>query len=396
MKLDTVQKASIVTFCTHFHLYIHVYALLLLSRGLTLVQVSGIESAVIAVVFLMEVPTGVLADRVGRKWSVSSSLFCLMCAEFLFLFSRSYPAYLFIAFLTGTGFAFVSGAMESLVYDSLPFENRADRMKQAMGKIGSARQIAVFLSPLIGGLIVSDLTQPQFNLAISLTVVTLLVGLIASLTLKEPESEWQVERSGSLAILKDGLGEMRGNARLLRLIFLVILTTPFTGMMVTTLVPPFLRSWEITPFLIGLAMSSGNLLAAFTQRWSQRVEHVLGRRWGLTVLTLLPGVGYLLLAVVGHPLLAWLLVAWMYGSNDMRAPLVSAYQNEMITSRSRATVLSLINMLLSLFVAVLMPIYAALAGRSIPLAFLVMGCVILFAGIFLRLDRVQLVQASES
>jgi len=385
--LDTVRKTSIVAFCTHFHFYIHVYALLLMSRGLSLVQISGIESTVIAVIFLMEVPTGVLADRIGRRWSISSSLICLACAEFLFIFSRSYPAYLFIAFLTGTGFAFVSGAMESLVYDSLPQEDRADQMKIAMGKIGSARQAAVFLSPLVGGLLVKDLTQAQFTLAISLTVATLLVGLAVSLTLKEPASAWQTGRAGSLAILKVGFSELRGNTSLLRLVFMVVLTAPFTGMMVTTLVPPYLRRWEVTPFMIGLAMSLGNLLAVFTQRWSHRVEQVLGRRWGLTLLTLLPGVGYFVLASAGNALFAWLQVAWMYGSNDMRSPIVSAYQNEMISSRSRATVLSMINMLLSLFVALMMPVYAMLASRSLPLAFLVMGSVLLGAGILLRVER---------
>jgi MFS family permease len=375
-----LKRIYLVTFCTHFHFYIHVYALLLLSRGLNLVQVSAIGSVVIAVIFLMEVPTGVLADRLGRKWAVVGSMFCLMWAEFIFLFSRNYETYLFVAFLTGTGFAFTSGAIESLVYDSLPTDNRAQRMKVEMGKVGSAKQMAVFLSPLIGGLIVSDLTQAQFDLAISLTVMILLTGLIVGLTLREPPSESRPSQVESLAILREGMAELRRNHRLKRLTLLVILTAPFTGMMVTTLVPPYLRQWQITPFLIGLAMSVGNLVAAFTQRWAHLVETKLGQRWGLTFLTLLPGLGYLLLAVTIHPFLAWLIVVWMYGSNDMRQPLISAYQNEWIATGSRATVLSLVNMLLSLFVALMMPVYAALASRSLSLAFLAMSAVILVAG----------------
>ena len=153
MQNNNIRKVAVITFCTHFHFYIHVYALLLLSRGLSLVQVSGIESAVIGFVFLLEIPTGVLADRIGRKWSVAGSLFCLMCAEFLFVFVRSYWAYIIVAFLTGSGFAFASGATESLVYDSLPQSNREESMKSAMSRIGSVKQVAVFLSPLIGGVV---------------------------------------------------------------------------------------------------------------------------------------------------------------------------------------------------------------------------------------------------
>ncbi|MCA9896210.1 MAG: hypothetical protein KC615_24670, partial [Anaerolineae bacterium] len=84
------------------------------------------------------------------------------------------------------------------------------------------------------------------------------------------------------------------------------------------------------------------------------------------------------------------------GTNDMKAPLFSAYQNALIASQSRATVLSLINMIVSLFIAIVAPIYAAIATRSLPLAFLVMGSVILVAGITLRVDRLMPKQVAEN
>ena len=85
-----INKIIFINFCQHFHLYIHAYALLLLARGLTLVQIALIESILIGTIFLMEAPTGVLADRVGRKWSIICSTFLLMCAEFIFIFARDY------------------------------------------------------------------------------------------------------------------------------------------------------------------------------------------------------------------------------------------------------------------------------------------------------------------
>ena len=66
-------------------------------------QISLIESMVIGTIFVMEVPTGALADRVGRKWSIICSTFLMMCAEFIFIFARGFEWYLLIAVLTGTG-----------------------------------------------------------------------------------------------------------------------------------------------------------------------------------------------------------------------------------------------------------------------------------------------------
>ncbi len=107
---SNINKIVFINFCQRFHLYIHAYALLLLMRGLSLVQISLIESVVIGTIFLMEVPTGVLADRLGRKWSIVFATFFMMCAEFVFIFARDFEWYIFIALLTGAGFAFASGA----------------------------------------------------------------------------------------------------------------------------------------------------------------------------------------------------------------------------------------------------------------------------------------------
>ena len=77
----------------------------------------------------------------------------------------------------------------------------------------------------------------------------------------------------------------------------------------------------------------------------------------------------------------------MYGLNDMKAPLFSAYQNAIIESRNRATVLSLINMFLNLFAALAAPLFAAIAETSLEVAFLAMGLMIVTAGLLLRAHR---------
>ena len=375
-----IPKAYFVYFCTRFHLYIHVYALLLQSRGLSLLQISTIESVVIGTIFLMEVPTGVIADRWGRKWSIAMSVFLLMCGELLFLFSRNYGLYLIMGAITGTGFAFTSGAMESLIYDSLPAEKREDHMKRVMGRYNSIGQIAFFLSPLMGGLIVGNLTAERFSVAIALTVLALFIGLLMSLTLKEPVTEWHSERRSARQIFQQGIGELRDNHALRQLVIFAALTTPFTGTLVTTLAAPYLAQNAVSPFMIGAALSIGSLLAAVIQHYAYRVE-----KWAsMTLLTLLPGISYLLLALVAQPILAWLLIVWMYGTNDIRSPLLSAYQNALISTGSRATALSLVNMLVQLLIAVMAPLYAALAGYSLDSAFLLMGGVIILGSLAMR------------
>jgi MFS family permease len=387
MFASNITKVVIVNFCQRFHLYIHAYALLLTGRGLTLVQISLIESIVVGTIFLMEIPTGILADRVGRKWSIVLATLLMMSAEFLFIFAQNYAWYIIIALLTGTGFAFSSGAVEAIVYDSLPEDNRDDAMKKAMGRVNSMGQIAFFISPIIGGFFIRDARPEYFIPAIALTVFALFIGLIVSLTLREPSTEWSADKQNPIELFRGGISLLVNNSRLRRLALIVIFTSPFTGTLVTTLAAPHLVQNDVSPFMIGVVLSVGSLLAAITQRYVYKLEAWLGQRMAIALLILIPGVMYWVLALVAGPALTVFTVLLMYGINDMKAPLFSAYQNALIDSHNRATVLSLINMFVSLFIAIFAPIYASLAQQSLELAFVAMGGVIVLAGILLRVHN---------
>ena len=390
MLTGNINKVVFVNFCQRFHFYVHAMALLLLARGLTLVQISLIESIMIFTIFLMEVPTGVLADRLGRKWSIICSTILLATAEFIFIFARDYSWYVIIALLTGTGFAFASGAVEALVYDSLPEKGREDAMKRAMGRVNSWGQIAFVISPIIGALIIGDGAPDKFIPAIALTVVALLIGLLVAFTLREPTADSKEKKPGSVAIFRGGVSLLLGHRRLRQLALLVIFTSPFTAAMITTLGPPYLVQNEVSPFVIGIVLSAGSLLAALAQRYAYKLEAWLGQRHAVALLILLPGLMYWLLAFAAGPIATVLIVILMYGTNDAKAPLFSAYQNALIASENRATVLSLINMFVSLFLALMAPIYAAVAAGSLQSAFLRMGAVIIAAGLLLGVHRLPL------
>ncbi len=393
MYTANINKIIVIKFLQRFHLYIHAYALLLLARGLTLVQISLIESIMIGTIFLVEVPTGVLADRVGRKWSIFASTVLLMSAEFVFLFARSFEWYVLVALLAGTGFAFASGAVEALIYDSLPPANREDAMKRAMGRVNSYSLIAFVIAPIIGGLIIGDGSVENFIPAIALTVAALLVGSLVCLTLREPAVDSSEGKTSSLTLLRDGVSLLLNNRRLRWLALLVVFTAPFTDALIVTLGPPYLARNEASPFLVGVVLSVGSLLAAIAQRYAYKLEEWLGQARAIVLLIFLPGAMYWLLAAVAGPAATMLVLILMYGLNDMKSPLFSAYQNALIASKNRATVLSLINMLLNLYAAIAAPVFAGIAEISLETAFLAMGAVIVAAGLLLRAHRLPRIAA---
>ncbi|PIP32654.1 MFS transporter, partial [Candidatus Gottesmanbacteria bacterium CG23_combo_of_CG06-09_8_20_14_all_37_19] len=69
-------------------------------------------------------------------------------------------------------------------------------------------------------------------------------------------------------------------------------------------------------------------------------------------------------------------------------PLISSYQNEQIDSKNRATTISLINMLIQFYVAIMGLVLGWIANYSIPTTFATIGIIVIFATILLRVDKI--------
>ena len=97
--------------------------LFLMDAGLDIFQVMLVNALFTAGMVIFEVPTGVVADTVGRKTSF------LLCISVLFVTTIFYVAaavfawgvwaFAFISVLTGLGFTFFTGAVEAWLVDAL-------------------------------------------------------------------------------------------------------------------------------------------------------------------------------------------------------------------------------------------------------------------------------------
>jgi MFS family permease len=384
------RKLALIMFLSSLYFYSHVGTLYLQTRGLSLFQVSTITAVMTGAVFLMEVPTGVVADKVGRKWSVVNSLGIQALGEYFYLIADNYTAFIAIAFFAGTGWAFLSGASDALVYDTLPERNKDKLMKKASGEIGAAHMFGFVVAPLVGGLVVSELILSKFLLAILLTALSVTIAFAITLTLKEPKSEYKHSEKSPLGIFRDGVNHIANNKKLKWIAAIAIFTTPFIGSLHSLYQPRFV-SLEVSSFWIGGALSLGALLGVGIQKYAYLIEEKFGKA-GFTFAVVAPAVLYIVFAFVVYPVLAVLVFALMYGVSQMRSPLLSAYQNKEIPSGIRATVLSLINMFTQLYLAMTGIVFGLIADFSIPFTFVIMGVAILISSVLLKVNEFGTVQ----
>lgn len=388
--LTNTQKIALITFFSSLYFYSHVGTLYLQMRGLNLFEVNSLNAILMGSLFLAEAPTGVIADKLGRKRSVIVAMALQVLGEVLYLFSRSYWAFALISVIAGVGFAFASGCVEALIYDTLPKEQRDLAMKKAMGLKGLAYQLAFLLAPILGSFLVPVFTLNRFLLAVFLTACSVAVALLVAFTLEEPTNAAGRQAQPIGQILVEGVQQVRQSRHLQWLLLISMLTSTFT-MTLVGLYQPYFSQAGLSAFWMGIAFAGGAALAALGVSNSHRIERRLGPRLGLLVTTLLPGIGYLLLAVVHAAPVVFLAFVFTYGTATLKDPLLSAYFNARIAPAQRATVLSFISLFVNSYVATLILLIGWLADRDLRYPFALIGGVILVATVLLRVDKVGVV-----
>lgn len=254
----------------------------------------------------------------------------------------------------------------------------------------SYKGLSTILGAGASSVIVSQLVPARFILAILLTIGSVSMALLISLFIKEPRTLEVTHKLSPQELLSKSISLLKQNRTLGRLVALAIFTTPFTAYLIS-LYQPYFKNLGVPGQWFGLAYAIGGLLVLLSSKYAYLIERKLGGKTALLIFTLLPGVFFGLMAVTGSVWLAVTFFCLNYGLSALQNPLFTDYTNRHIASENRATLLSFIGMLSSLYVAVMGPVIGAIADRSLPIAFLFMGGLIVVGAFVFRIDEEQLV-----
>jgi len=387
-KYNNITLLILVKFLTSLYFYIPYMTLYFLGLGFNYIQINSIWGIIVFTMFLAEVPTGILADRWGRRRAIQAAIFLQFIGELLFLFITNYWLLVVDAVIAGVGFAFGSGALEALIYDQLKTENREGQMSKAMGQVNSASYVGFIISFGISSLLIPKISQSNIRSAILATVISVGLGFAVTLALKREKVLDDVKQTAQRTseIIKEGWGLLCENRILQRLALLSILTIAFWDYL-GSLYQPYFQRIGVPTLLFGPTMALASLFAFLASSYVHAIERRIGPRKSLLIATLSPGLIYLILFINRMPWLGIILVALFRGLNALKHPLFADYLNRQIPSYNRATVLSMINMLAGIYTALMGLLIGAIAERSLLGSFLLAGLVVSTAALFIAADK---------
>lgn len=320
-----------------------IIVLFYLHRGVTVEQVFYLTLVWSLATLVFEVPSGYLADKIGRKRTMMLGSFVLLMAWVSTFFAQGFPAFIGVFVLMSLASSMFSGTEEATLYDSLKEVGKENEMTKHNGRMISARHLMKIFVPTIGVLIAKDLIEFQFRVLIGFDVVASIVSLIIFSRLVEPKHEKSVEEYEK-GVYLNSLSIIKNNPFLLRLTLNKVLV--FIGAVVVfRAYQPHLE--EIgTPILWFAILYFFMHLIAFVSNW---FVHILQGKFGLLRLLFWTPLGYAVsIAILGTtsiPIVACIAVLCEVFFVDVREPLFAEVINRRIDSRSRATTLSNLNVI---------------------------------------------------
>jgi len=74
-KFDNISKISLISFFSSLYFYLPILTIYYQQKSLNFIQINSLWGIITGTIFLSEIPTGLIADKIGRKFSIIISLF---------------------------------------------------------------------------------------------------------------------------------------------------------------------------------------------------------------------------------------------------------------------------------------------------------------------------------
>jgi len=344
--------------------YYPVYALLFLDYGLTLGQFGILNGIWAATIVLLEVPSGALADTIGRRRLLIVAGLCMLFEMAVLLFAPiGGGGLLFVLFalnriLSGVAEAAASGADEALAYDSLKRAGLESEWGGVLERVQRDTSLAFFFAMMIGAAVYDPqlvnaalqfvgisftVEQSQLvKLPILLTFFSGIVVFAMALRMKEPPVETKL---GPRETLIQSWRQTVSAARWIWAtplplgIILAAMTIDSVIRQFLTLASEYWKTIELPIASYGLIGSGMALMGLFVPRVARILTEKSTplKNFLLTVSAVFIGLWGLGFAI---PLWGIVPAVFLYASMQLTNFFVSRYLNETAASEQRATVLS--------------------------------------------------------
>lgn len=344
---------------------------------LGLFQFFALQAIFAAGMVVLEIPAGYFGDKYGWKKAMLWGSLFLILHSLLFIIGNSFWDFAFAELCAAVGFSLFSGSDTAMLFETLADLGKTGEAKKQEGVVQLFARYSEALGGIVAGLVVSISMLWPFYL--ELVAIVLMVPIVVSL--KEPRnsganSHRKVEASfGHAFNLVSNTPEIR----------FMILYSALVGVSTLCAIWIFQAHFfaDHVDFLyMGVAWAIINLCAGYASNYADRIEAAFGTISVISGIPIIIALSLILVAISG-PWVVFIFSLLIQVMRGIKFPLVAAYLNYQLPPESRATVLSMENVVQRLGFVIFGP-FVGYMGQSMSLetGTLVIGALALITALY--------------
>lgn len=300
-----------------------------------------LEAVMITTSTVGEIPTGVIADLLGKKKAIILAFLLGALGNLIMAFAPNYPV-LLISIVTMTmGGAFYSGSLEALVYDTLIDQKKTDDYRKVIGRMTTMQNLGMAFSGIVGGLIY----QIHVSLPFILVTVFYLAGLILSNWLTEPVTDTEkYSLRKFLTQNKEGFNQLFSTRAIAYMTLIFIIPSAFMVATENVLNDATALELGFNSIQLGIFATLLYLFGVLVSEKSEWIMKKMRSSW-LYLIPIVIYVGTLIMMPKAAFLIGAFLLLIRYGVQTFFGNYESVRINSIIDSKYRATTLSTFSLL---------------------------------------------------
>lgn len=353
----------ISAFITNLNMQSSIWVLYLAYCGLNLAQIGLVEGVYHATSILFEIPSGAVADLLGRKKSMFLSRVCIAVSCIIMLFARDFWFFVLSFAVQALGNNLNSGSEEALVYDSMKYAGQEEQYMRVCGRLNVLIEVSQGIATVAGGILAEFSYFWCYSACLVIAVLALLpVALMVEAPYADSSNEDGRKSMKEVVIFhfKTCFQILRSDRRILNII--VYYSTVLASETVLFFYSQqYFYELGYNKIQISLIMLVVGVVSCAGAVLSERLYKKFGKRTALvgalTIAAAFLGYGFqnMALSVVA------LVAAGFF--NSVLYPVQSELLNRLIPSAQRATLISVDSMFFSVGMILLFPLAGVLADR---------------------------------
>lgn len=319
-----------------------IYILFFQFLGFTFNDIGLYEAVISIVIVATELPTGVLADFVGRKWTVfAANMFMLFFALLLGFSKGGILIIIFAGLFNGLEFSFKSGSRTALLYDTLKELKREKDFLRISGRINAFSTVSGIIGMILGAFLFQ--TNPRLPYFLWAVFIGSSVAVIAFVY--EPVSHREYTAKKYATDMKNSVFFVFHNKALLWVAFFFFVADICAESYWDVFSQAHLKSVGLDPSVFGIIFAVFAGVNAAASYFADDVEKMLGEKRSLYFIISIESVLFAAMIFCRSGVLLITLLIVFTTNRRFSDLLRDYYQNRYIPSANRASILSAVSFL---------------------------------------------------